>query len=90
MVYLISYDISDSLYDYTSLVERIKKMGDYQHPMKYLWFVRADDTNVNEISDSLRAEFKSNTDHLFVTEFRPDTSMQGWLPRSFWQWLKQR
>lgn len=89
MVYLISYEINEQQYDYSSLKEAIKSYGDYQHPMETLWFVRADNVDVDSIAKNLRGHFHSPHDHIFVIEVKDDTSRQGWLPKAVWKWLRQ-
>lgn len=89
IIYLISYDINEQLHDYSDLKEAIKSYGDYQHPMESVWFIRVDgDISVNEVADRLRSHLHFNNDHIFVMEVPRGVSRQGWLPRSFWKWLK--
>lgn len=89
-VYLIAYEISESLYDYSSLKEAIRSYVDYQHPMETIWFVRVSEENdADSIAKSLQAHFHSPNDHIFVMLVTKEAPHQGWLPRSFWKWLKQ-
>lgn len=88
MVYVISYEVNEMLYDYTALVEAIKSIGPYQHPMKNLWFVRSDNSDVNTISDMVKSHFQSPTDFLYVMEVPAEVKRQGWLPKTFWSWLR--
>ena len=87
-VYLISYEINEQLFDYSSLKEAIKMLGDYQHPIESLWFVRTDDdAEIDKIAHSLKEHFHTESDHLFVMQMPNSPVCQGWLPRSFWKWL---
>lgn len=88
MIYLISYEVNELLYDYSPLIETIKQIGSsYQHPMKSLWFVSADNTTTDEIVSKIRSQFKSNTDTVFVTAITKQTPYQGWLSKLFWSWI---
>lgn len=87
MVYLISYEINDSVYDYTDLITAIKDMGSFQHPMKALWFVSVQGMSVGEITSHLRHFLKSRYDALYVMEVNKSSGKQGWLPKTFWSWL---
>lgn len=89
MVYLISYEVNDNLYDYTKLVDAIKAIGPYQHPMVSLWFVSSDDTNVEEIMQELKKHLWSKYDRVYVLELNRMNNMQGWLPKAFWSWLRK-
>lgn len=90
MIYLISYEIYEQLYDYSGLKEAIMSYGDYQHPMETLWFIRVEnDVTANEIANVLRKHFHSTHDHIYVMEVRDNALRQGWLPKAFWKWLKQ-
>lgn len=85
MTYLISYESNEMLHDYTKVMEVIKSFENCQHPMSTLWFVRTDltaDMIYRKIKPLLREK-----DHVFVTEISSN-NRQGWLAKSFWQWLK--
>ena len=30
----------------------------------------------------------TDKDHVFVGELKADSDVQGWLPKSFWDWFK--
>lgn len=90
MIYLISYEIKEQQYDYSSLKEAIMSYGDFQHPMATLWFVRVNDsTDQNKIAEKLRAHFHSDSDRIYVMPVPEDIPRQGWLPKAFWIWMKQ-
>lgn len=89
IIYLIAYEINEQLYDYSDLKEKIKAYGDYQHPMETLWFIRVrDNISVNDVSENLRSHLHNN-DHIYVMSVSQNVARQGWLPRTFWKWLKQ-
>jgi hypothetical protein len=57
--------------------------------MEPLWFVRVPDTiGADEISERIKAHFHSANDHVFVMQVEDGIPRQGWLPKSFWKWLK--
>lgn len=87
MVYLISYDINEQVYDYSELKERIKSLGNFQHPMNNLWFVNTSRHSADDIYDALK-DFLHDRDHLFVISVAYDADRQGWMPRSFWKWYR--
>ena len=90
-IYLISYEVNEAQFDYSDLKEVIKSLGDYQHPMEPLWFVKVQEgIGANEISDKIKAHFHSAHDHVFVMQVEDGIPRQGWLPKSFWKWLKQQ
>lgn len=86
-VYLISYDLRKPGQNYTPLYDAIKAYGDWQHPMESLWAVYAGG-DADSISDNLRKHLDDN-DCLFVARLA-DRDRQGWMPRSFWEWLKDK
>lgn len=86
MNYLVAYNINERLYDYTELKQYIKSLGQYQHPMSDVWFVRADDLNVDDVVKDLHRFLRSNNDTVLIVEISNDADMQGWMPRAFWQW----
>lgn len=89
-IYLIAYEINEQLHDYSDLKEAIKAYGDYQHPMETLWFIRVNDAlSVNDVSENLRSYLHFTNDHIYVMQVPQDVARQGWLPRTFWKWLKQ-
>lgn len=89
MVYLISYEINDAVYDYTDLVTAIKNLGPFQHPMNTLWFVCVHNMPASEITNMLRQYLKSRYDVLYVMEVKSTSDKQGWMPNAFWTWLNR-
>lgn len=87
MLYIITYDINTTVKDYSSLYECIKKLGDsYQHPLESVWFLSSQH-DATSICNALKREM-TDKDRVFVGELTADSDVQGWLPRSFWNWLK--
>ena len=87
-IYLISYDLRKPGQNYTPLYDAIKAYGDWQHPMESCWAVYTDE-DANAISASLRKNIDEN-DCLFVVKMNPTDDRQGWLPKSFWEWIKSK
>lgn len=88
MIYLISYESNEMLHDYAPVIARIKSLGEAQHPMDTLWFVKtAKYDSATDIYNNIRPLLREK-DHLFVIEISESKNRQGWLARTFWQWLK--
>jgi len=87
MIYLISFESNEMLHDYSQVVERIKSLGDYQHPMTTLWFVNVN-ISIDEIYDIVKPLLREK-DRLFITEIKDGQNWQGWLAKSFWLWLNK-
>lgn len=86
-IYLISYDLRKPGQNYTPLYDAIKAYGDWQHPMESLWAVYTNE-DVNSIYSNLRTKIDDN-DNLFIV-LMDTRERQGWLPRSFWQWVNEK
>lgn len=90
MVYLISYDINDTVYDYTDLFAAIKDLGSFQHPMNSVWFVSVPkNVTAGDITNTLRQFLKSRYDVLYVMDVNDTSDKQGWMPNAFWSWLNK-
>lgn len=86
-IYSISYDLRQPGRNYADLYEAIKKIdSNYQHPLESNWFVRTFES-ANDIYKKLRPYIDDN-DFLFVIEINP-LNRQGWMLRTFWDWLKE-
>jgi len=86
-IYSISYDLRQPGRNYTSLYDAIKEMdANYQHPLESNWYIRSF-YGANEIYEKLRPHIDDN-DFLFVVEIHKRNS-QGWMLRTFWNWLKE-
>lgn len=83
--YIITYDLNTEGYDYTSLFNEIKNLGEYYHPMDSMWVVFSEYSQ-DRIASRLQKCMNLERDRVFVAEIRPAAS-QGWLGSKFWQWL---
>lgn len=85
--YIISYDLKVPGRDYAPLYSAIRELGEWQHPLESTWVV-VTDRDENYIYDKLRETMDSN-DLLLIFRIVPE-SRQGWLARSFWEWLQTK
>ena len=90
-VYLIAYDISEQLYDYTHLKGAIMSYADVQHPMESIWFVCVPETvSAHDIREKLKPYLRCKRDHIFVTQIANGVPHSGWMQKAMWRWLKNR
>lgn len=87
MIFLITYDLRNPEWDYTPLYDAIRAIGDNNHPLESVWLVVSGDLNVSEITTQLK-QFMDGKDLVFVLDITK-SSVQGWLPKSSWEWLKK-
>ena len=89
-LFLITYDLKQPDRNYTELYELIKTLAGenrWQHPLESTWMIKVDDTvSVDGITMQIR-EVMDAKDSIFVVDITGMT-YQGWLPRSFWDWMK--
>lgn len=90
MKYLIAYDINDFILDYSDLKDKIKSLGEFQHPLESVWFIKTKEyLDVKDIYNNLKEYLHSDKDHLFIMEFNKDTKRSGWMQKYFWKWIKE-
>lgn len=87
MIFLITYDLRSLGRDYTSLYDAIKEIGDNNHPLESVWLVASDSADVSTITSHLK-KFMDGNDLVFVVDITK-SNLQGWLPKSSWEWLKK-
>lgn len=87
-VFIISYDLRKIGQNYTPLYDSIKSISkEWQHPMESVWFVKVPNgVHAQAIYDRLKPALDDN-DSLLIFDVGADR--QGWLPKSFWEWLKK-
>jgi len=85
-VYLITYDLKSPGQDYSKLYEKIKSLGDTNHPLESVWFV---DTpkRADEIKAIVRSAMDTN-DNVFIT--RVTSGYSGYANKSLWTWLTSK
>jgi hypothetical protein len=82
---LISYDLKNgNEEDYRELINEIRSLGDYCHPLESQWLVDTD-FSAKEIKDILKQKLKCG-DHMLVSTFTDDCS--GRVKESHWKWIK--
>ncbi len=86
-VYMISYDLKVPGRDYTSLYEKIKSLGDWQHPLESVWLLATSEYNEDSIYQELKPVLDAN-DLLLILKVNP-INRQGWLAVSFWKWMEK-
>lgn len=87
--FLITYDLRKPGQSYSELYEVIKNVGEWQHPLESTWTVRVNSnyTSAQDIYKILRPKIDDN-DSLFIVEITKQ-DRQGWLTKTFWEWLKK-
>lgn len=83
--YLIGYDLNKQGQDYTTLIEKIKKIGLWWHCLDSTWIVKSDNTAV-EIRDFLK-QFIDNNDELLVVHLSGEAAWKGFSDDCS-KWLK--
>ena len=84
-IYIITQDLKIPGRDYTSLYDAIKSLGDWQHPLESTWVIATSVDDENSIYEKLKTTM-DNSDFLLIFEVKPERR-QGWLPKSFWEWM---
>lgn len=88
MVYLIAYEINEQLRDYAALKEAIRALGNWQHPMKTVWFVKSN-KSAADIADALKPCIDLKNDHLYVAHLPFGAPSAGWMQKTLWRWLRE-
>lgn len=89
--FIITYDLRQPSRNYSSLYESIKLLAgpnNWQHPLESVWIISVDDIDSNDIFKYIHKEMDTD-DGLFIVEIS-EQDRQGWLPKSFWEWMKTR
>ncbi|PYO47147.1 MAG: hypothetical protein DMD72_10760 [Gemmatimonadetes bacterium] len=86
MVLLISYDLNNTLHNYSPLFEEIKKAGTWWHHINSTWLIETDLTPQQWYERLAPHLYK--TDHVIVV--RVYRNYFGWLPKQAWEWLAAR
>ncbi len=92
--FAIIYDLRQPGRNYNELYDAIKEMageGNWQHPMESFWVVAISDYSsktVDSMYETLRQSIDDN-DSLFISRI-DNTEQQGWMPKSFWNWSKEK
>lgn len=89
MVYEIIYEMNLAI-DYNDrMVEEIRSLGECQHIVQNVWFIRSS-LPIEEINKRLTTYLeKDSGEKLMVIGLPNNITYKGWLPKSFWPWLKK-
>ncbi len=93
-LFAITYDLRQPGRKYNELYEAIKTLagdGNWQHPMESFWVIAVSDYSYRD-AGSFYEEFRKyidGNDSLFVVRI-DQGDRQGWMPKSFWIWLKEK
>lgn len=91
--FAIIYDLRQPGRKYDELYDAIKDTageGNWQHPMESFWTIAISDfsdKNTESLYNALR-QYIDDNDSLFIS--RIDIHHQGWMPKSFWRWFKEK
>jgi len=88
--FLITYDLNAVGKDYAGLYQLIKDLAPnaWVHPLESVWCIKLPSQwTSNDIFTRLKPAIDAN-DNLFVVDIT-DQDRQGWMPKSFWTWLKE-
>ena len=93
-LFAVTYDLRQPGRKYNELYDAIKNVageGNWQHPMESFWvlaFSTLSSHDSNELYEEFRKYIDAN-DSLFVVRI-DDSERQGWMPKSFWDWMKEK
>lgn len=88
-IYLIAYDLHTPGMSYNELYDAIKAYSDWQHPLESMWFICTEESDLQTIYSNLRKLIDDN-DNIYIQRVTSDIQEQGWLPKSFWEWLANK
>ena len=90
--FIITYDLRQPERNYSALYEAIKDVageGNWQHPLESVWVVSVQETfSANDIYNVVRNKIDDN-DNLLIADISAK-DRQGWLAKSFWEWMKNK
>lgn len=89
MIYIITYNISTSIRDYTLFYDSIKSCcASYYHALESTWFIACPKQHdVKRLTDFLRMRLYPG-DTLFIAELTNNTIVDGWITKDFWNWYR--
>lgn len=86
-IFLITYDLKKPGQNYNELYDAIKGCGEWQHPLESTWVIKVGSQfSSNDIYNHLRPKIDEG-DLMFVVDIT-NQDRQGWLAKTFWEWLK--
>ena len=86
MLYQISYELKAENKDYTPLYAAIKKLGEWQHPLETVWYVKTD-APMSEVFQNLMETIEQKSDKIIITVIET-RNFAGRAASEFWDWIK--
>jgi hypothetical protein len=88
-IFLISYRLNPCK-NYDSLFVKLKSFSRWWHYLETTWIVISDNTNddVSTLTNNLTCEIDRSTDNILILEVGDMKSVNGWLPKEAWDWIK--
>ena len=90
--FAIAYDLKQPGRNYSTLYEVIRTLageGNWQHPLESVWIVAMPvETSANDLFEAIHDKMDTN-DSVLIVEVTQQ-NRQGWLPASFWEWMKDK
>lgn len=90
MIYVVSYDLTTSLFrPVTAFVEELQRTDQgrtWWHFLTNTWLIQTPET-AQELFGRLQPHLK-DSDRLLIMRVEPDYS--GFLPQEAWQWIQER
>ena len=87
MLYQISYDLKDENKDYTPLYAAIKKLGEWQHPLETVWYVKTD-APMSEVYYNLMGTIEQKSDKIIISAIVTQ-NVGGRAASEFWDWINK-
>lgn len=92
--FAIIYDLRQPGRNYNELYDAIKEMageGNWQHPMESFWVVAVSDYSYKSTGTmyNFLRQYIDDNDSLFISRI-DHTEHHGWMPKSFWNWFKDK
>lgn len=84
--YLIGYDLNKSGQDYSTLIEQIKKLGNWWHCLDSTWIIKSNST-AKDIRNHLKKYIDGN-DELLVARLSGEAAWTGFDDNCS-KWLKE-
>ncbi|OII27541.1 hypothetical protein [Frigoribacterium sp. MCBA15_019] len=86
-VVLLSYDLNVPGQKYEQLIEKIKALGTWAHPLKSVWLVAGPTLTASGVFTDLR-KIIDNSDRLMTVDVTGET-IYGWLNKDVNAWISR-
>ena len=89
MVYEIIYEMNLAIEYNERMIEEMRSLGECQHIVTNVWFIKSS-LSIGEINKRLTTYLeKDSGERLMIISLPNNITYNGWLPKSFWHWLKK-